>query len=413
MSGQAPRRVVVVGAGLGGLRTIEALRSGGYQGEITLIGAERHAPYDRPPLSKQILSGEWEPGRATLRDEDGLAGLGVATRLGTRAVRLRGMTVDTDDGGSVTGDAVVLATGAVARKMPGQPAGVVTLRTLDDAVALSSAFDSARSLVIVGAGFIGAEVACAARRRGIAVTVLETLPVPCERVLGREVGELAARLFTEAGADLRCGTRVARLADGAAVELADGTVLPADVVLASIGAVPDLTWLDGSGLDGSAQRAAGGLACDDRGRVTGADGVWALGDAAAWYDPDAGGHHRSEHWTSAIEQAKKVACGILGTPPPATPPPYVWSDQFNLKVQVIGRTAGADEVIPLHGSGFDGGPVKGTVAGYFAGGTLKGVVSFGAPARFVRYRALVASGADREAVLAHATGDPAPMTRRG
>jgi NADPH-dependent 2,4-dienoyl-CoA reductase/sulfur reductase-like enzyme len=398
VAGQVPTHVVVVGAGLGGLRTIQALRSGGYQGKITLIGAERHAPYDRPPLSKQILSGDWEAGRATLCDDAGLAGLGVAARLGTRAVRLRGTTVDTDDGGSVAGDAVVLATGAVARTVPGQPAGVVTLRTLDDALALRTAFDTARSLVIVGAGFIGAEVACAARRRDIAVTVLETLPVPCERVLGREVGALAGRLFTEAGADLRCGTRVARLADGHTVELADGTVLSADIVLASIGAVPDLAWLNASA-SASASASANGLPCDDRGRVTGADDVWALGDAAAWRDPDAGGHHRSEHWTSAIEQARKVACDILGSQPPATPPPYVWSDQFNLKVQVIGRTAGADEVVPLHGGGLDGGPVKGTVAGYFADGALRGVASFGAPALVARYRALVMSGADREAVL--------------
>jgi len=395
VSGQAPRHVVVVGAGLGGLRTIEALRSGGYQGKITLIGAERHAPYDRPPLSKQILSGDWEPARATLCDDAGLARLGVSARLGIRAVRLRGTTVDVDDGGSVTGDAVVLAPGAVARKVPGQPADVVTLRTLDDALALRRALDAARSLVIVGAGFIGAEVACAARRRDVAVTVLETLPVPCERVLGREVGTLAARLFTEAGADLRCATPVARLADGHTIELADGTVLSADVVLASIGAVPDLAWLGDSGLP-----AQDGLKCDERGRVAGADDVWAVGDAAAWRDPDAGGHHRSEHWTTTVDQAREVACGILGSQPPATAPCYVWSDQFNLKVQVIGRTAGVDEVIALHGSGFDGGPVKGTVAGYFAGGVLKGVVSFGAPAVFVRYRALVMSGADREAVLA-------------
>ncbi|MGH3246639.1 MAG: NAD(P)/FAD-dependent oxidoreductase, partial [Trebonia sp.] len=300
----------------------------------------------------------------------------------------------------VTGDAVVLATGAVARRVPGQPADVVTLRTLDDALALRTAFDTARSLVIVGAGFIGVEVACAARRRDIAVTVLETLPVPCERVLGREVGALAGRLFTEAGADLRCGTRVARLADGHTVELADGTVLSADIVLASIGAVPDLAWLNGDG-DSDAKAGAGqaGLPCDHRGRVTGADDVWALGDAAAWHDPEAGGQHRSEHWTSAIEQARKVACDILGSQPPATPPPYVWSDQFNLKVQVIGRTAGAGEVVPLHGGGLDGGPVKGTVAGYFAGGALRGVASFGAPALVARYRALVMSGADREAVL--------------
>jgi NADPH-dependent 2,4-dienoyl-CoA reductase/sulfur reductase-like enzyme len=375
---------VVVGAGLGGLRTIEALRSGGYQGKVTLIGAERHAPYDRPPLSKQFLHGQWEPSRVTLCDSDGLARLGVSARLGTRAVGLRDTTVQLDDGGSVTGDAIVLATGAVARTMPGQPAGVVTLRSLDDALALRDALDTARSLLIVGGGFIGAEVAWAARRRDIAVTVLEALPVPCERVLGPEAGALAARLFTEAGIDLRCGTQVARLADDHTAELADGTTLSADVILVSIGAVPDLGWLASAGLE-----VQNGLACDERGRAAGTDVIWAVGDAAAWRDPVTGSRHRSEHWTSTAEQAARVACGILGSQPPQAAPSYVWSDQFGLKVQVSGRTGGSADIAALHGTGLDGGPVKGTVAGYYADGVLTGVVSFGAPAQFMRSRAAI------------------------
>jgi NADPH-dependent 2,4-dienoyl-CoA reductase/sulfur reductase-like enzyme len=214
------------------------------------------------------------------------------------------------------------------------------------------------------------------------------MPVPCERVLGREVGALAARLFTQAGIDLRCGARIARLADAHTVELADGTALSADIVLVSIGAAPDLAWLDGAGL-----RTANGLACDERGRVVGTSGVWAVGDAAAWWDPVAGDHRRSEHWTTTIDHAQTVACDILGTELPAGRPPYVWSDQFDLKVQVIGRTGVADEVVPLHGDGLDGGAVKGTVVGYYTGDALTGVVSFGAPALFMRYRALIASGA--------------------
>ncbi|MEV0972399.1 NAD(P)/FAD-dependent oxidoreductase [Microtetraspora glauca] len=393
----ASHHVVVVGAGLGGLRTIEQLRSGGHLGPITLVGAERHVPYDRPPLSKQILNGLWEPQRVILRDGTGLAELDVSVRLSTRAVALRGTTVDLDGGGSVTGDAIVIATGVVPRRLPGQPDGVVTLRTLDDALALRKALDSAHSLIIVGAGFIGAEVACAARRRDIAVTVLEAAPVPCERALGRQVGALAARLFTEAGVDLRCGARIARLVDDHTVELEDGAVLSADVVLVSVGATPDLAWLDGAGL-----RNQNGLACDERGRVVGTGGVWAVGDAAAWWDPVAGDHRRSEHWTTTIDQAAKVACDILGTRLPAARPPYVWSDQFDLKVQTIGRTSTADEVVTLHGEGIQGGAVKGTVVGYFIDGALTGVASFGAPALFVRYRSLVESGADRGAVLAQA-----------
>ena len=389
MTDKQPEHVVVVGAGLGGLRTIEALRSRGYQGQVTLVGDEQYPPYDRPPLSKQLLHGDWEKDRVTLRDHDGLAELGVMTHLGTRATALRGTTVQLDDGGSVTGDAVVVATGAAARTLPGQPAGVVTLRSLDDSLALRAALDRARSLLIVGGGFIGAEVAWAARRRDIAVTVLEALPAPCERVLGPAVGALEARLFTEAGVDLRCGTQVAAIADEHTVELADGTVLSADIVLVSIGAAPDLGWLADAGL-----LIRNGLACDGEGRALAADGtpaegIWAVGDAAAWRDPGTGGHHRNEHWTTTVEQAARVAAGLLGGPPPApVPPPYVWSDQFGLKVQVSGRTGG-DDVRPLHGTGLDGGPVKGTVAGYYAGGVLAGVVGFGAPGQFIRSRAAI------------------------
>jgi NADPH-dependent 2,4-dienoyl-CoA reductase/sulfur reductase-like enzyme len=396
LSGHAPTHVVVVGAGLGGLRTIEALRSGGYQGQITLIGAERHPPYDRPPLSKQLLHGQWEPPRVTLCDRDGLAGLGVSALLGTRAIGLLDTTVRLDDGGSVTGDAVVLATGAVARTVPGQPPGVSTLRTLDDALALRRALDSARSLLIVGGGFIGAEVAWAARRRGIAVTVLEALPVPCERVLGPAAGALAARLFTEAGIGLRCGVQVARIADDHTVELADGTVASADVVLVSIGAAPDLAWLADAG-----PRQHGGIACDYRGLAALADGtragaVWAVGDAAAWLDPVTGVHQRTEHWTTTTEQAALVARGILGDAtaaggPSRLGPSYVWSDQFGLKIQVSGRTGGTADVRQLHGTGLAGGPVKGTVAGYYADGVLVGVASFGAPAQFMRCRTEMAA----------------------
>jgi NADPH-dependent 2,4-dienoyl-CoA reductase/sulfur reductase-like enzyme len=289
---------------------------------------------------------------------------------------------------------VVLATGVVARRLPGQPAGVPTLRTLDDALALREALGSVRSLLVVGAGFIGAEVACAAARLGVSVTVLEALPVPCERGLGREVGALAGRLFTEAGIDLRCDTRITSFVDEHSVELSDGTTLTADQVLVGVGASPDVDWLDAAGLDTS-----DGVACDARGRVLGTSGVWALGDLAAWWDQARGRFHRSEHWTNTGEQAAVVASDIVGGEAPAPTVPYVWSDQFDLKIQAFGRTDLADEVVPLHGDGLAGGPVKGTVVGYFAGGVLVGVVGFGAPAKLVRYRGLIAAGADRASVL--------------
>jgi NADPH-dependent 2,4-dienoyl-CoA reductase/sulfur reductase-like enzyme len=304
--------------------------------------------------------------------------------------------VELDDDTSVSGDVVVLATGVTARMLPGQPAGVATLRTLDDCVALRGAFESLTSLLIVGAGFIGAEVACAAHARGVHVTVLEALPVPCERALGRQVGALAGRLFTEAGLDLRCDTRITRFVDENTVELSDGSTLTADLVLVGVGSAPDVTWLDAAGLDTS-----DGVACDDNGRVLGTSGVWALGDVAAWWDAARGRFHRNEHWTTTVEQAAVVASDILGGEPPPLTVPYVWSDQFSLKIQTFGRTDLADEVVQLHGAGLDGGPVKGTVVGYFADGVLVGVVGFGAASKLVRYRPMILSSADRASVVAH------------
>ena len=388
--------VLVVGAGLGGLRTIEQLRASGFQGRISLAGAEVHPPYDRPPLSKQLLTGDWEAERLVLRTEEGLDELGVRTHLGLRAVALRPGEVELSDGASLYGDAIVLATGLVARSLPGQPAGVHTLRTLDDALALRTELEKAASMLVVGAGFIGAEVASSAHGRGVVTTVLEAAGGPAERALGPEVARVAARLFTEAGVELRTGVTITGFTDpgdgGVAVELAGGEQVTADIGLVGIGGRPDLGWLASTGLDTTT-----GLLCDASGRVDGLDGVWAVGDIASWAGPD-GVRHRHEHWTSAGDQAAVVARDILGAEPPPPAVPYFWSDQFGLKIQLIGRPETADSVVPLHGSGFDDGPVRGTVAGYLAGDRLVAVVGFGAARFIARYRALVAEGADRAAM---------------
>jgi NADPH-dependent 2,4-dienoyl-CoA reductase/sulfur reductase-like enzyme len=391
-----PDHVVVVGAGLGGLRVAEQLRACGFAGHLTLLGSEQHPPYDRPPLSKQVLTGAWEPQRAVLRDGPGLAELDVRFRPGVRAVGLHGTAVELAVGGVVAGDAVVVATGAVARTLPGQPSGAATLRSLDDAMALRAALARAGSLLVIGAGFIGGEVAHAARSQGLDVTVLEALPVPCVRVLGLEAGALAARLLREAGVRLRCGVRIDRFTDDHSVVLADGTAVSADAVLVGVGATPDLRWL--AGLD-----TGNGLTCDAQGRVVGAAGLWAVGDVAAWWDPVRERHHRAEHWTSTVDQAAVVARDVLGMEPPIPGPPYVWSDQFGLKIQVLGRPDLAEETVPLHGAGLDGGPVRGTVVGYLAGDTLVAVAGFGAARHLPRYRALVGA-AGRAATLAHADG---------
>jgi 3-phenylpropionate/trans-cinnamate dioxygenase ferredoxin reductase subunit len=392
MTGQ-PEHVVIVGAGLGGLRTAQQLRAAGLQGRISIVGAESRLPYDRPPLSKQVLTGEWEPERTGLAGPDTFDELGVRTHLGNPAVALRPGDRDHElelaDGAALHCDAVVIATGLVARELPDQPAHVHTLRTLDDALALRATLETASSLLVVGAGFIGAEVASSARTRGVDVTVVEALDVPAVHALGPQLGTVAGRLLTEGGVELHTGAEITRFADaqaGVAVELADGRQLGADAAVVGIGGVPRLDWLAGTGVD-----ASRGLACGPTGRVHGLDGVWAVGDVAAWDDPLHGGRHRHEHWTSAGDQAAVVARDILGAPPPPAAVPYCWSDQFGMKIQILGRPELGDEVVPLHGAGLDGGPVRGTVAAYLSGDRVAAVAGFGAARLVARYRPLVAA----------------------
>jgi 3-phenylpropionate/trans-cinnamate dioxygenase ferredoxin reductase subunit len=392
MTGQ-PEHVVIVGAGLGGLRTAQQLRAAGLQGRISIVGAESRLPYDRPPLSKQVLTGEWEPERTGLAGPDTFDELGVRTHLGNPAVALRPGDRDHElelaDGAALHCDAVVIATGLVARELPDQPAHVHTLRTLDDALALRAALETASSLLVVGAGFIGAEVASSARTRGVDVTVVEALDVPAVHALGPQLGTVAGRLLTEGGVELHTGAEITRFADaqaGVAVELADGRQLGADAAVVGIGGVPRLDWLAGTGVD-----ASRGLACGPTGRVHDLDGVWAVGDVAAWDDPLHGGRHRHEHWTSAGDQAAVVARDILGAPPPPAAVPYCWSDQFGMKIQILGRPELGDEVVPLHGAGLDGGPVRGTVAAYLSGDRVVAVAGFGAARLVARYRPLVAA----------------------
>jgi 3-phenylpropionate/trans-cinnamate dioxygenase ferredoxin reductase subunit len=406
MTGQ-PEHVIIVGAGLGGLRTAGQLRSAGFQGRLSLVGAEPHAPYDRPPLSKQLLLGEWGPERTVLAGPDALDDLGVRAHLGMPAVALRvddGHEVELADGAVLHGDVVVIATGLAARTLPDQPdptAAVYTLRTLDDALALRDALERIESLLVVGAGFIGAEVASAARARDIAVTVLEAMPVPSARALGPAIGALAGRLLTEAGVDLRTSVQIAEFveeADAVGLRLTDGSTVEADAAVVGIGGEPQLSWLADTGIELDAAphpsgQHSSGLHCGPTGRVHGLTATWAVGDVAVWDDPVHGGSFRHEHWTSAGDQAAVVARDILGAPPPPPAVPYFWSDQFGLKIQLLGRPELADGILPLHGTALDGGPVRGTVVGYLAGERLVAVAGFGAARYAVRYRSLVATGA--------------------
>lgn len=338
--------VLIVGASLAGLRTAESLRALGFDGDITMVGEEAHAPYDRPPLSKELLTGERTPAEIALRGEHGVRDLDVDLMLGRRAIGLDlpAREVALDDGATVSFDELVVATGARARTIPTLVGfeNVFVLRTLDEALAIRAAMLAGDQVVVVGGGFIGSEVASSARHLGRSVTVLEAGRTPMNRVLAPPIGERLARLHTEAGSDLRCGALVERAVGfprAEAVVLADGTRLPAEVVIVGAGSIPNTEWLRGGAID-----LDDGVRCDTRGRVLGAPHMHAVGDVARWESVRFGDCLRAEHWSSAGDQAQEVAGDLLGLPAGDEAVPYVWSDQFGHRVQVGGRCRADDEV---------------------------------------------------------------------
>lgn len=370
-------RIVVVGAGLAGLRTAEALRDKGFEGELVLVGDEVHLPYARPPLSKQVLRGEKEP--MLLRPEDDYAELRLDLRLGlaVTGLDLTDRTVATSDG-PIAFDHVVIATGATPRRLPGAP-GLV-LRTLDDARALAPSLAEGKRIGVVGAGLIGCEVAASARTEGAEVHVVDVLPKPLVRVLGEAVADRVQALHEGHGVVFHLGTAVAHAAPGR-LELADGTVLEVDALLEAMGASPTVGWLTDSGV-----ALADGVVCDEVGRA--AEGVWAVGDVARW------GGTRHEHWTSATEQAAVVAAAILGEPVPFIGPPYWWSDQYDVKLQGLGQVEPGDDVVVV-----EAGARKRPLAVYSRGGRLTGVVGFSNAAAVFALKDRIVEGASLDSVL--------------
>lgn len=349
---EAPEHVLVVGASLAGLSTARALRSQGYDGRLTVIGAERHRPYDRPPLSKEFLQSV--DGQVELSLEADDEDLDAGWRLGEWAIGLRslpggGARVELRGGDSIDADRVVVATGARARcGMPGaELPGVHLLRTLDDAIALRDDMRAAvrdkRPVVIVGGGFIGSEVAATARTIGAEVTLVVAEDVPLREALG-PYAEAIASLHRAHGVTIRSHSFVRGVQAGSAgleVILENGHRIPAATVVLGIGAVPAVGWLADSGLD-LGERGSGAIRCDEHG-ATNLDGVFAVGDCAAWHDPALGYHHHIEHWTSARERGAVVAARVLGLDRiPRARPPYVWSDLYGKRLQLAGHRELAD-----------------------------------------------------------------------
>jgi 3-phenylpropionate/trans-cinnamate dioxygenase ferredoxin reductase subunit len=395
-------RVVIVGASLAGLRAAESLREEGHEGPITVIGAEQHQPYDRPPLSKQFLAGTISVEQTSLGAGDDL---GAEWVLGTRAtgVDLARRTVLTDGLGSFPFDSLVIATGAHPRRLPAamvggsrgdrqRPlAGVHELRTLDDALSLKADLEGASSVAVIGAGFIGSEVASTCRSLGLAVTVVEALPVPMVGALGAEMGLRCAKLHTDNGVGLRLGSAVERIAGRDRVEgvhLADGSVIGADVVVVGIGVTPTVEWLSGSGFD-----LDNGLLCDQWCRVLSGGkaipGVVAAGDVARAFHPGYGVPVRQEHWTNAAEQAHAAATTLLAgdrveQTEPFAPIPYFWSDQYGTKLQFVGRVEQGDRVL------VEEGPKPGTwVAAYGRQGRIVAALGARRPSRVMALRSKI------------------------
>ncbi|MEU9126783.1 FAD-dependent oxidoreductase [Kitasatospora sp. NPDC048540] len=327
-------RVVVVGAGMAGAQAALGLRRGGWEGRISLLGDEPHRPYDRPPLSKNVLLGQAD---STAFDID-WDHLGIDLLPGRRALALHPGVLHTD-GGELPYDGLLIATGAAPRPLPGAP-GARLLRTLDDALALRDRLRPGLRLVLAGAGWIGAETATVARQLGCEVTVVEAGPAPLAGALPEPVGAAMAGWYAAAGVDLRCGVGVLA-AEPAAVVLTDGTRLAADELLVGIGARPATGWLAGSAVE---LDPAGAILVDDRLRTT-APGVWAAGDCVSYPSARSGARLAVQHWDHALQSGGAAAAAMLGADVPYDPVPYFWSEQFGRMVQYAGRHAGADELI--------------------------------------------------------------------
>lgn len=400
----ALEEIAIVGASLAGLRAAEALRGEGFEGRLTLVGAESHLPYDRPPLSKEVLAASWEPEKASLVRGDSFEKLALTLRLSRRAVSLdtKERRVELDDGERIAYDGLIIATGASPRALPGTPAlaGIHTLRTLDDCLAIRRDLEESPRVAVVGSGFIGAEVAATCRGRGLEVSLIDVLPEPLGPVLGPEVGRALAAEHADQGVRLHLGMGVAGFEGGERVEhvvLSDGERIDADVVVVGIGVAPSIGWLEGSGIE-----LDDGVVCDAT-CATSAPGVVAAGDVASWYNPLFERRMRVEHWSNAVEQGRAAALRLLGgdeAADPYTAIPFFWSDQYGLKIQACGDLHDTDERRVVYGSLAERRFVK----LYGRAGRLVGALAFNEPRRLMSYRRILREPLSFEDAVAQAKG---------
>ncbi|CQD06436.1 ferredoxin reductase [Mycobacterium lentiflavum] len=375
---------MIVGGGLAAARTAEQLRRSEYTGPVTIVSDEVHLPYDRPPLSKEVLRKEVDD--VALKPREFYDENNITLRLGAAATGLDtvAQTLTLSDGTSIGYDELVIATGLVPRRIPAFPdlEGIRVLRSFDESMALREHAAKAHNAVVIGAGFIGCEVAASLRSMGVEVVLVEPQPTPLASVLGEQIGELVSRLHRNEGVDVRTGIGVAEVRGDGHVDtvvLSDGTELAADLVVVGIGSRPATEWLDGSGVD-----VDNGVICDEAGR-TSAPNVWALGDVASWRD--ATGHQaRVEHWSNVADQARVVVPAMLGQQVPSiTVVPYFWSDQYDVKIQCLGEPEATDIVHLVEDDG------RKFLAYYERDGVVVGVVGGGLPGKVMKARGKIAA----------------------
>lgn len=392
------QNITIVGASLAGFRAAQTLRSQGYRGELVVVGAESHAPYDRPPLSKEILRGDWEAERIALQ-RAGDPALECTWRLdcAVEALDLEHRQLQLSNGDVLAFEGLVIATGARARRLPGQPQleGIFTLRTVDDALAIRAALQTGSPRVaVIGAGFIGAEVAASCRKMGLEVTMIEVAELPMGRVLPPALGEISAQLHRDQGVDLRLGIGIEGFSGQDRVEgirLANGDHIRADVVVVGVGAEPAVQWLEGSGL-----QLENGIIGDSK--LFAAPDVVVAGDCARWRSKRSGGLRRLEHWTNAVDQGVAAAKNLLAgdAAQDYDPVPYVWSDQYHVKIQIVGEPSAADHVHFVHGDPAD----LRFVALLERDGRLSGAVGFRRPRFIMEYLELLETDASIDEALA-------------